>query len=199
MGVLSDRQIAALGEAHISPIVLDAQRNPGRISHGVSSYGYDVRLAPRLRVTREPSRAFTGGMIDPKSPSLTAQCFDEEIVPSRDIKTGDEFFVLPPHGFALGESLEIVRVPRDLMVICFNKSTYARCGIIVNVTPLEPEWEGTITLELSNTTPHPARVYANEGIAQLVFLRADQVCGVSYADKRGKYQNQRGITLPKVP
>lgn len=164
-------------------------RRPGIISYGLTSYGYDIRTGEDFYIFNNARH----GVVDPKR-------FDSRHVSLATIESQDEsrFVVLPPHGFALCESLEVVTVPRDLHVLCVGKSTYARCGLIVNVTPLEPEWSGTITLELSNTTPLPLRVYVNEGIAQLVFLKASDLCRVSYADKRGKYQNQHAVTFARV-
>jgi len=189
MGVLCDTQIREL--IGIEPFA-EGEKRPGRVSYGLSSYGYDVRVGTRFKVfTPTPP---TGGVtvVDPKR-------FDESLFVSVDTEAlGVDHVVIPPNSFALAETVETVRVPRDVMVVCVGKSTYARCGIIVNVTPLEPEWRGRITLEISNTTPLPARVYANEGLAQLVFLKADRVCAVSYADKQGKYQDQQGLTLPRV-
>jgi dCTP deaminase len=161
----------------------DGSIRQGTISFGVSSYGYDVRVGRHFKV-------FTnvyGAVVDPKNFSPDAFV---------DI-TGDDCLI-PPNSFALGETVETFEIPRDILAICMGKSTYARCGIIVNVTPLEPEWRGKITLEISNTTPLPAKIYANEGIAQIVFLRAEQSCRTSYADKKGKYQDQKGLTLPFV-
>ncbi len=156
------------------------------ISWGTSSYGYDIRLGTRFKV-------FTNvwsSIVDPKY--MRDDCFvNSEIKPH-------EAVIIPPNSFALAESHEYMKIPRDIMAVCVGKSTYARCGIIVNVTPLEPEWEGRITIEISNTTPLPAKVYAMEGIMQVMFHKADRVCETSYADKAGKYQHQSGITLPKV-
>jgi len=180
VGILSDSQIQQ--EIVIRPLA-DGSPRPGIISYGLSSYGYDVRVGRHFKV-------FTnvyGAVVDPKNFSPTAFV---------DIE-GD-YCLIPPNSFALAESLEYFEIPRDVLAICVGKSTYARCGIIVNITPLEPEWRGKITLEISNTTPLPAKIYANEGIAQIIFLRAEQVCRVSYADKRGKYQDQKGLTLPFV-
>jgi len=189
MTVLCDTQIREL--IGIEPFA-EGEKRPGAISFGVSSYGYDVRVGTRFKVFTPTSP--TGGVtvVDPK-------VFDPNLFITIDTnETGADHIVIPPNSFALAETVETVHVPRDVMVICVGKSTYARCGIIVNVTPLEPEWRGCITLEISNTTPLPARVYAGEGLAQLVFLKADRVCAVSYADKHGKYQDQAGLTLPKV-
>jgi len=180
MSVLADIQIER--EVVIRPFA-EAAHRPGIISYGVSSYGYDVRVGRRFKV-------FTnvyGAVVDPKNFSPTAFV---------DIE-GDHC-IIPPNSFALAETVEYFEIPRDILAICVGKSTYARCGIIVNVTPLEPEWRGKITVEISNTTPLPAKIYANEGIAQILFLRGEQVCEVSYADKKGKYQDQRGLTLPFV-
>ena len=158
------------------------QVRDGAISYGVSSYGYDIRVAEEFKV-------FTnvyGAVVDPKA-------FDPRAFV--DIK-GD--CIIPPNSFALARSVEYFRVPRDVLVICLGKSTYARCGIIINVTPLEPEWEGHITIEISNTTPLPAKIYANEGIAQVLFLQSDKACETSYKDKAGKYQGQTGVTLARL-
>lgn len=180
MGVLADWQIAS--EIKIEPFAEGSART-GVISFGVSSYGYDVRVGRHFKV-------FTnvyGAVVDPKS-------FAQEAFVDMDV----DACIIPPNSFALAETVETFTIPRDILAICMGKSTYARCGIIVNVTPLEPEWRGKITLEISNTTPLPARIYANEGIAQILFLRADQVCRTSYADKKGRYQDQKGLTLPFV-
>lgn len=154
-----------------------------QISSGVSSYGYDVRVGRAFKIFTN----LESGMIDPKQ-------FDEK---SFIHKEGDHC-IIPPNSFALAHSYEYFRIPRDTLVVCMGKSTYARCGVIVNVTPLEPEWEGHITLEVSNTTPLPAKIYAEEGLAQLVFLGADEVCEISYKDRKGKYQGQKGVTPPRV-
>jgi dCTP deaminase len=180
MGILADWQIQK--DIVIRPFAESSVR-PGVISYGVSSYGYDVRVGRRFKV-------FTnvyGAIVDPKNFNPTAFV---------DIE-GDHC-IIPPNSFALAETVEYFEIPRDVLAICCGKSTYARCGIIVNVTPLEPEWRGKITIEISNTTPLPAKIYANEGIAQILFLRAEQVCRISYADKKGKYQDQKGLTLPFV-
>ncbi|MGH7143173.1 MAG: dCTP deaminase [Planctomycetota bacterium] len=180
MGVLSDSQIKA--QVKIEPFEM-ARKRPGKVSYGVSSYGYDVRVGRHFKIFTNVNSA----VIDPKN--FTPASFV-------DIE-GDEC-IIPPNSFALAETVETLAIPRDVIGICVGKSTYARCGIIVNVTPIEPEWRGKITIEISNTTPLPAKIYANEGIAQIIFLRADQVCEVSYADKAGKYQDQVGLTLPSV-
>lgn len=189
MPVLSDRQIRQL--VSIEPFE-EAVKRPGRISFGVSSYGYDVRVGTRFKIFTPTPR--TGGItvVDPKN--FVPDLFVE--VDCAVFKT--DHVIIPPNSFALCETVEHFDIPRNVLVLCVGKSTYARCGIIVNVTPLEPEWRGKVTLEISNTTPLPAKVYANEGIAQFVFLKADQVCEKSYADKGGKYQDQGGLTLPRV-
>jgi dCTP deaminase len=186
MGLKPDHWIRrmALEQRMIEPFVDDQVRN-GVISYGLSSYGYDIRVADEFRI-------FTPGLgdltvVDPKN-------FDTRAMVGF---TGD-VCVIPPNSFALGRSVEYFRVPRDVLCICLGKSTYARCGIIVNITPFEPEWEGRVTLEISNTTPLPAKIYANEGIAQVLFFEGDEECEVSYADKKGKYQNQRSIVLPRL-
>lgn len=185
MGVLCDTQIREL--IGIEPFEENVKR-PGKISYGVSSYGYDLRVGSVFKIFTNVNSE----IVDPKR-------FSERSFVTIDTdKSGKDHVLIPPNSFALCETVETVKMPRDALAICVGKSTYARCGIIVNVTPIEPEWEGRITLEISNTTPLPAKIYANEGIAQLVFLKAERVCAVSYADKKGKYQNQRGLTLPKV-
>ncbi|MHC4993311.1 MAG: dCTP deaminase [Planctomycetota bacterium] len=188
MTVLCDTQIREL--IGIEPFEENVKR-PGRVSFGVSSYGYDVRVGTRFKVF---TNATTGGaaVVDPKQ-------FNDDLFVTIDTDlTGRDHIIIPPNSFALAETVETIRVPRNVLAICVGKSTYARCGIIVNVTPLEPEWRGKVTLEISNTTPLPARIYANEGIAQMVFLEGERVCAVSYADKSGKYQDQGGLTLPRV-
>ena len=151
------------------------------IGYGLSSYGYDLRVAGEFKVFTNVFNT----VVDPKA--FDARSF---------VDVHGEVCIVPPNSFALSRSIEYFRIPRDILTICLGKSTYARCGIIVNVTPLEPEWEGHVTLEISNTTPLPAKIYANEGLAQVVFLRAEEPCEVSYADRQGKYQAQSGITLP---
>jgi dCTP deaminase len=197
---LSDRQIRALcqGGSESSMIYpfTDNQikdRDTGYqgvhekiVSYGLSSYGYDVRVGNDFKIFTNADSA----EVDPKR--ISRQAFVE-----KRVETGQHILV-PPNSFALAVSVEILQVPRDILVICIGKSTYARCGIVVNVTPLEPEWRGQITLEISNTTPLPARIYAGEGLAQLVFLKAEEVCETSYADRNGKYMDQVGIVLPKV-
>jgi len=180
MGILPDWHIKR--DINIEPFA-DEQLRPGVISYGLSSYGYDVRVGRKFKV-------FTnvyGTLIDPKN-------FD----PSAFVDIEGDSCVIPPNSFALAETVETFEIPRDVLATCLGKSTYARCGIIVNVTPLEPEWRGKITIEISNTTPLPAKIYANEGIAQILFFRAEAVCKTSYADKKGKYQDQKGLTLPFV-
>ncbi len=155
----------------------------GVISYGVSSYGYDMRVADEFKIFTNINNT----IVDPKN-------FD----PKSFVEFKGQACIIPPNSFALARSVEYFRIPRDVLVLCIGKSTYARCGIIVNVTPLEPMWEGFITIEISNTTPLPAKIYANEGIAQLIFLKAEEECEISYADRKGKYQAQQGIVLPKV-
>ena len=154
----------------------------GQISYGLSSYGYDIRVGSHFKIFHNLNSA----LIDPKA-------FDERSFTDHD---GD--CLIPPNSFALAETVERFRIPRSALAVCVGKSTYARCGIIVNVTPLEPEWEGVLTLEISNTTPLPAKIYAGEGIAQLLFFIGQEVCETSYADRKGKYQNQSGLTLPRI-
>ena len=166
----------------IEPFV-DTQVRGSAISYGVSSYGYDIRVADEFKIFTNTNNT----VIDPKN-------FDPRSFV--DVKT--DVCIVPPNSFALARTIEYFRIPRDVLTICLGKSTYARCGIIVNVTPFEPEWEGTVTLEISNTTPLPAKIYANEGIAQVLFFQSDDPCEMSYADKKGKYQAQRGVTLPKI-
>jgi len=172
----------ALEQAMISPFE-EKQIRQVVISYGLSSYGYDVRIADEFKIF---TNVF-GAVVDPKN-------FD----PKSFVDFKGEVCMIPPNSFALGRTVEYFRIPRKVMTICVGKSTYARCGIITNVTPLEPGWEGHVTLEISNTTPLPAKIYANEGIAQILFFESDEECVVSYADKKGKYQSQQGVTLPKV-
>lgn len=184
MGLKSDHWIKkqAVFNKMIAPFVEEQVRD-GAISYGVSSYGYDLRVADEFKIFTNVHNA----IVDPKNFN------DDSFV---DFK-GD-VCIIPPNSFALARSVEYFRIPRDVLTICVGKSTYARCGLIVNVTPFEPEWEGYVTLEISNTTPLPAKVYANEGLAQVLFFEADETCVQSYADKNGKYQNQSGVTLPKL-
>ena len=185
MGILSDSQIREM--IGIEPFEENTKR-VGRVSYGVSSYGYDIRVGSVFKIFTNVNSQ----IIDPKKFS------DRSFVTVDVAATGEDHVLIPPNSFALCETVEYVSIPRNVLAICVGKSTYARCGIIVNVTPIEPEWRGKITLEISNTTPLPAKIYANEGIAQLIFLKGDQVCSMSYADKNGKYQDQPGLTLPKV-
>jgi len=161
----------------------DRQVRQGVVSYGLSSYGYDTRVADEFKVFTNVYNT----VVDPKR-------FDPQSFV--DIKA--DCCIVPPNSFALARTIEYFRIPRDVLTICLGKSTYARCGIIVNVTPFEPEWEGHVTIEISNTTPLPAKIYANEGIAQVLFFQSDEPCEVSYKDKAGKYQSQRGVTLPKI-
>ncbi|MGN6627362.1 MAG: dCTP deaminase [Tepidisphaeraceae bacterium] len=189
MGVLCDSQIREL--VHIEPFEDNVKRS-GRISYGVSSYGYDVRVGTVFKIFTNVSRSGQQAVVDPKA-------FTDDLFVTVDTRnTGKDHVIIPPNSFALCETVEVFHIPRDVLAICVGKSTYARCGIIVNVTPLEPEWRGKVTIEISNTTPLPAKIYAGEGIAQMVFLKADRVCAMSYADKGGKYQDQGGLTLPMV-
>ncbi len=189
MPILCDSQIREL--VGIEPFEENIRR-PGRVSYGVSSYGYDVRVGTLFKIFTPVHRQGLQAIVDPKN-------FTDDLFVTVDTKmTGRDHIIIPPNSFALAETVEEIKVPRDMLAICVGKSTYARCGLIVNVTPLEPEWRGKVTLEISNTTPLPAKVYAGEGIAQMLFLQGARVCAVSYADKGGKYQDQAGLTLPKV-
>ena len=184
MGLKPDHWIQKMAKEQcmIEPFAENQVRN-GVISFGVSSYGYDIRVADEFKIFTNVYSA----VVDPKH-------FD----PKSMVDFKGDICVIPPNSFALARTVEYFRIPRDVMTVCLGKSTYARCGIIVNVTPFEPEWEGYVTLEISNTTPLPARIYANEGIAQVLFFQADEVCDTSYADKKGKYQKQEAIVLPKL-
>ena len=184
MAIMSDIWIRRMAQEKgmIEPFV-ETQKREGVISYGLSSYGYDARVGKEFKIFTNVDSA----VVDPKN-------FDSNSFVDRTT----DVCIIPPNCFALARTVEYFRVPRDILVICVGKSTYARCGIIVNVTPLEPEWEGHVTLEFSNTTPLPAKIYANEGACQFLFLQGDQPCAVSYADKQGKYQGQRGVTLPKI-
>ncbi len=212
MAVLCDTQIREL--IGIEPFA-EGERRSGRISYGVSSYGYDVRVGTHFKIFTPTPRGGGLAIVDPKafSDDFMVEVDLEKACPTSPERqrggraggpvahapgSSERFVIIPPNSFALCETVEEFDIPRDVLVLCVGKSTYARCGLIVNVTPLEPEWRGKVTLEISNTTPLPAKVYANEGIAQLVFLKADRVCAVSYADKKGKYQDQGGLTLPRV-
>lgn len=186
MSIKSDKWIRRMVQANgmIEPFEPQQVRytDTGKIiSHGTSSYGYDVRCAREFKVFTNINSA----IVDPKN-----------FNPASFVDVTSDVCIIPPNSFALARSVEYFRIPRDVLVICLGKSTYARCGIIVNVTPLEPEWEGHVTLEFSNTTPLPAKIYANEGVAQMIFLQSDEACETSYADRKGKYQGQVGVTLP---
>lgn len=185
MGILCDHQIRKL--IGIEPFEVNTKRQ-GKISYGVSSYGYDLRVGSVFKIFTNVNSE----IVDPKKFS------EGSFVTVDTAQKGTDHVLIPPNSFALCETVEVVAMPRECLAICVGKSTYARCGIIVNVTPIEPEWKGKITLEISNTTPLPAKIYANEGIAQLIFLKGDEVCTTSYADKGGKYQDQAGLTLPRV-
>ncbi|MFQ5629898.1 MAG: dCTP deaminase, partial [bacterium] len=180
MAIKSDKWIREQAANHkmIEPFV-DAQIRDDVISYGLSSYGYDIRIANEFRIFTNINNT----IVDPKN-------FD----PRSLVNFKGDICIIPPNSFALGRTVEYIRIPRNIMTICVGKSTYARCGIITNVTPLEPGWEGHVTLEVSNTTPLPAKIYANEGIAQILFFESDEQCKISYADKKGKYQNQKGVT-----
>ncbi len=184
MSIKPDKWIIRMVKEHrmIEPFT-DRQERDGVISFGLSSYGYDIRISDEFKIFTN----INSTVVDPKKFDLNA---------FQDYK-GD-VCLIPPNSFALGRSVEYFRIPRNVMTVCVGKSTYARCGIITNVTPFEPEWEGFVTLEISNTTPLPAKIYANEGIAQVLFFQSDEDCLLSYGDKKGKYQAQQDITLPKV-
>lgn len=188
MPVKSDRWISKMAAEHgliepFEPKQVRTLNGERVISYGVSSYGYDIRCAPEFKVFTNINSA----VVDPKN-------FD----PQSFVDVNRDVCIIPPNSFALARTLEYFRIPRNVLTICLGKSTYARCGIIVNVTPLEPEWEGHVTLEFSNTTPLPAKIYANEGVAQVIFLESDENCEISYSDRGGKYQSQTGVTLPKA-
>jgi len=199
MAILCDTQIREL--VKIEPFEA-ARKRPGRISYGVSSYGYDIRVGTKFKIFTPTPRSGGVSIVDPKafSEDLFVEIDTNQRTPKGGWGEGTEaaHVIIPPNSFALCETVEVIEVPRDVLVVCVGKSTYARCGLVLNVTPLEPEWRGKVTLEISNTTPLPAKVYANEGIGQLIFFRAAMTCEVSYADKGGKYQDQVGLTLPKV-
>jgi len=184
MSVKSDRWIRKQARecGMITPFA-ESQVREGVISYGLSSYGYDLRVADQFKIFTNVNST----IVDPKH-------FDERSF----VEFCGPVCIIPPNSFALARSVEYFRIPREVLTICLGKSTYARCGIIVNVTPLEPEWEGYVTLEISNTTPLPARVYSNEGLCQIVFFDSDDVCEISCKDKKGKYQSQQGIVLPRV-
>jgi len=187
MTVKSDRWIrrmAAKGMIEpFEPIQVRSVDGHRVVSYGTSSYGYDIRCAPEFKIFTN----INSTIVDPKA-------FD----PNSFVDVRGDVCIIPPNSFALARTVEYFRIPRNVLTICLGKSTYARCGIIVNVTPLEPEWEGHVTLEFSNTTPLPARIYANEGCAQVIFIESDEVCETSYRDRGGKYQGQTGVTLPKT-
>ncbi len=187
MSIKSDKWIRQMAEEHdmISPFEAGQVRegdNGRMISYGTSSYGYDVRCSSEFKVFTNLNSV----IVDPKN-------FDE----GSFVDVNSDICIIPPNSFALARTVEKFKIPRNVLTVCLGKSTYARCGIIVNVTPLEPEWEGYVTLEFSNTTPLPAKIYANEGVAQMLFFESDEVCETSYADRGGKYQGQHGVTLPK--
>lgn len=188
MGLMSDRQIVDAVKRYkmIDPFVSEQIKRPGSepvISYGLSSYGYDARCADEFKIFTN----INSMIIDPKN-------FDEKTF----VDMNSDWCIIPPNSFALARTLEYFRIPKNVLVVCLGKSTYARCGIVVNVTPLEPEWEGHVTLEFSNTTPLPAKIYAREGVAQFLFFEGDQQCDVTYKDRGGKYQGQTGVTLPKA-
>jgi dCTP deaminase len=184
MPVKNDRWIRRMARDRemINPFA-ESQVREGVISYGVSSYGYDLRVADEFKIFTNVNST----IVDPKH-------FDEKSF----VEFKGPVCIIPPNSFALARSVEYFKIPREVLTVCVGKSTYARCGIIVNVTPLEPEWEGFVTLEISNTTPLQARVYSNEGLCQIIFLQSDELCETSYKDKKGKYQAQKGIVLPKI-
>ena len=184
MPVMADRWIRRMAQDHgmIEPFT-EAQKRDGVISYGLSSYGYDARVADEFKIFTNVDSA----VVDPKN-------FNPDSFVDRKVPVA----IIPPNSFALAHTMEYFRIPRDTLVVCLGKSTYARCGIIVNVTPLEPEWEGQVTIEISNTTPLPARIYAGEGICQFLFLAGSEPCETSYADRAGKYMRQRGTSLPRM-
>ena len=184
MGIMPDHWIRKMATEHgmIDPFV-ESLNKENVISYGVSSYGYDARVSREFKIFTNVDSA----VVDPKNFSATSF-----------VDRDTDVCIIPPNSFALARTVEYFRIPRDVLVVCLGKSTYARCGIIVNVTPLEPEWEGHVTLEFSNTTPLPAKIYANEGACQFLFLKADSMCEVSYGDRKGKYMKQTGVTLPRI-
>jgi dCTP deaminase len=188
MTIKSDKWIRHMAQTHgmIEPFEPDQIRekdNQRIVSYGTSSYGYDIRCSDEFKLFTN----INSTIVDPKN-------FDSNSFV--DVKS--DICIIPPNSFALARTVEYFRIPRNILTICLGKSTYARCGIIVNVTPFEPEWEGYVTLEFSNTTPLPAKIYANEGVAQVIFFESDEVCEISYKDRGGKYQGQQGVTLPKI-
>lgn len=184
MGLKNDAWIRRMANENnmIAPFV-DDQIREGVISFGLSSYGYDIRVTDEFKIFTNVHSA----VVDPK-----------HFEPTSFVDYKGDICIIPPNSFVLARTIEYFRIPRKVMTMCLGKSTYARCGLIVNVTPFEPEWEGYVTLEISNTTPLPARIYANEGIAQVIFFEADEVCEISYADRKGKYQAQKEIVLPRI-
>jgi dCTP deaminase len=188
MSIKSDRWIRRMATEHrmIEPFEAGQVRTVNGqkiVSYGTSSYGYDIRCSRDFKIFTN----INSTIVDPKN-------FDEKSF----VDVTSDVCIIPPNSFALARTVEYFRIPRNVLTICLGKSTYARCGIIVNVTPLEPEWEGHVTLEFSNTTPLPARIYANEGVAQVIFIESDEVCETSYRDRGGKYQGQKGVTLPRI-
>jgi dCTP deaminase len=188
MGIKSDKWIRRMAQGHgmiepFEPNQVKRNGNGSIVSYGTSSYGYDVRCSDEFKIFTN----INSTIVDPKK-------FD----PNSFVDFKGDVCIIPPNSFALARTVEYFRIPRNVLTICLGKSTYARCGIIVNVTPLEPEWEGHVTLEFSNTTPLPARIYANEGVAQVLFIEGDEICETSYKDRGGKYQGQTGVTLPKI-
>jgi len=181
--ILSDIWIREQAKKGMIEPFVESQKREGMISYGLSSYGYDARCSPEFKIFTNVNNA----VVDPK-----------DFSPTSFVDRETDVCIIPPNSFALARTVEYFRIPRDVLVICLGKSTYARCGIIVNVTPLDPEWEGHVTLEFSNTTPLPAKIYANEGVCQFLFFKGDQPCEVSYRDRSGKYMKQTGVTLPKI-
>jgi len=184
VSIKSDRWIEKMSMSHdmINPFS-PKQVKFGKISYGLSSYGYDLRVSDEYKIFTN----LNNSLVDPKN-------FDKNSF----VDFKGQSCIIPPNSFALARSIEYFKIPRNILTICVGKSTYARCGIIVNVTPFEPEWEGHVTLEISNTTPLPAKIYSNEGLCQVLFFESDEDCKISYKDKNGKYQDQKGITLPQV-
>ncbi len=183
MSIKSDKWIIEQAEKGMIEPFADRQVRKGVISYGVSSYGYDMRIADEFKIFTNVNNT----VVDPKN-------FSEK----NYVDFRGDVCIIPPNSFVLAKSVEYFRIPRNILTVCVGKSTYARCGLIVNVTPFEPEWEGFVTIEISNSTPIPAKIYANEGIAQVLFFESDEECLVSYADKKGKYQKQTGLTPPKL-
>jgi len=188
MTIKSDKWIRRMAETQrmiepFEPVQVREVNGQKVVSYGTSSYGYDIRCSREFKIFTN----INSTIVDPKN-------FDEKSF----VDFSGDICIIPPNSFALARTVEYFRIPRDVLVLCLGKSTYARCGIIVNVTPLEPEWEGHVTLEFSNTTPLPAKIYANEGVAQVIFFESDEACETSYKDRGGKYQGQRGVTPPKV-